>query len=298
MFPTISGTIPRSINNQSMLQKAASKLGSIIPDKLRDTFEMSNSGTLGRTSLFWVALFFVLGARLIKSRDAHERREVLTRDGVTVASSFFAVPVVKNWMSRGLDKISKIPTASNKTKFFSLDDFSFDNLRNLYTKADKMPEKVLTMAKNITKEGGDLVKCFSTLGDDAMKNIKTILNGKELSSGNILEALTEAAKKTKNFTVDDGVLKPACDNLTKILSASDNGLVKAAQRLKAIPNLASIAFVTALLGWGIPAFNIYFTRNKLKNKNEQPQVNLAQINLVPTITPEQKAVIDAFFSKN
>ena len=291
----IPSVAPRSLTNQTGIQKVVAKVGSAIPKKLSDVFEMTNSGGLDRIPLFLVALVFVLGARLVKSRDAHERREVLTRDGVTVGSSFFAVPVVKNWMARGLDKISKIPTASDNTKLFSLTDFSLDNLKNWYSNADKMPEKVLTMAKNIRDRGGDVAKAFATLGEEGRKNIQVLLAGKEHTSENIINALTDAAKKTKNFTVDDGVLKPACDNLTKMLSAGDNPLVKAAQRLKALPNLASIVFVTTLLGWGIPAFNIYFTRNKLKNKGAKPELVATAFVLEPKLSEEQKKVINSFF---
>ena len=296
----IPSIVPRTVNNQSGIQKAVSTVGSMIPDKLSKTFEMTNKGNLDRIPLFLVALVFVLGARLYKSRDAHERREVLTRDGVTVGSSFFAVPIVKNWVSRGLDRISKIPTASDNKKLFSLSDFSLDNLANCYSKADKMPEKVLSMAKNIQERGGDVVKAFSTLGDDAIANMKTILAGKEMTSENLLNALKDAAQKTKNFTVDDGVLKPACDSLTKMLTPADNALVKSAQRLKSVPNLASIALVTVLLGWGIPAFNIYFTRNKLKGKKNDLTMNGAKLPssvLEPKLSEEQKKVINAFFAK-
>ena len=288
----VSSVQPRSFQNQTILQKAASKIGSFIPNKLRDTFEMTNKGSFDRIPLFLIGLLFVLGARFYKSRDAHERREVLTRDGITVGSTFFAVPVIKNWVSRALDKSSKIPTASGPKKIFSLADFSMENLKNWYSNADYMPKKVLSMAENIVERGGNVATAISKLGEEQMNNLKTIA-GNDLSNVNILKRLEEAMNST------DVAKKNAFDALTKALTPADNALVKSAQRLKAIPNLASMVLATAFLGWGIPAFNIYFTRNKLKKNEqaEQKQVNYDVTLLETKMTPDQKEIFTAFFGK-
>lgn len=286
----VSKVAPSSFNNQSTFQKIANKVGSFIPKKLSDTFEMTNKGSFDRIPLFLVGLLFVLGVRFLKSRDNHERREVLTRDGITVGSTFFAVPIIKNWISRGLDKSSKIPTASNNKALFSLDDFSMDNLKNWYSKADVMPEQALTMAKNISERGGDVATAFSKLGKETVDNLKTIA-GNDLSNTNVLKALEKAYK-----SAEGSELKTAFGAITRALTPSDNALVKSAQTLKAIPNLASMILATAFLGWGIPAFNIYFTRNKLKNNKAQevPQFDMAL--LQTKLTPEQKNIINAFLN--
>lgn len=288
----VSSVQPRSFQNQTILQKAASKVGSFIPNKLRDTFEMTNKGSFDRIPLFLIGLVFVLGARFYKSRDAHERREVLTRDGITVGSTFFAVPVIKNWVSRALDKSSKIPTTSEPKKIFSLADFSMENLKNWYSNADCMPKKVLSMAENIVERGGNVSTAISKLGEEQLNNLKTIV-GDDLSNVNVLKRLEEAMNST------DVAKKNAFDSLTKALTPSDNALVKSAQRLKAIPNLASIILATAFLGWGIPAFNIYFTRNKLKKNEqaEQKQANYDASLLETKMTPDQKEIFTAFFGK-
>jgi len=289
MLNIIPQVSPKPLSQQTPIQKATNKIGMFIPDKISHTFEMDKMGALGRVPLLLVALIFVLGVRLFKSRDAHERREVLTRDGITVGSAMMAVPIVKNWMQRGVDAISKIPTATEKNKLFSLNDFQLDNLKNWYGKADLMPEKALSIAKNIADRKGDLKKAFSTLGEEGMKHVTTMLEGKDCTSANILEALKKAHVST------DKNIKQAFDSLTKMLTPVDNGLVKAAQRLKAIPSLASILFVTLLLGWGIPAFNIRFTRNKLKH-NHDAKVS-EQNKIEPQISDSQKALISSFFTK-
>ncbi len=286
MLKIIPDVSPRSLNNQSFLQKAAKKAGAFIPQKLSQTFEMTNKGSFDRIPLFLIAMVFVLGARFYKSRDSHERREVLTRDGITVGSTFFAVPVIKNWISKGLDKISKIPTASADSEFFSLKDYSLENLRNLYSKADKMPEKAYTMAQNIVDRGGDVLKAFSKLGKESIENLK-IISGDNLSSDNLLKSLKQAT------TTKDENIKNAFEALTKALSPVDNALVQSAQKLKAIPNLASIILATMFLGWGIPAFNIHFTRKKLKHNHK----NTDSINLEPQLTENQRQIISTFLNK-
>jgi len=185
--------------------------------------------------------------------------------------------------------MTKIPTATERNKFFSLNDFRLDNLKNWYGKADLMPEKVLTIAKNITERNGDLKKAFATLGDEGMKHVETMLQGANCTSENIFKAIEKASKSK------DKVIKEAFDSLTKILSKDDNGLVKAAQRFKAIPSLASLIFVTSLLGWGIPAFNIRFTRKKLKNNSDS--VSFAgQNSIEPKLLDSQKEIIKSFLS--
>ena len=287
---TIPQVKPSSINNQSRIQRVAAKIGQYIPSKISNAFEMDKSGSFSRLSLLSLAFIFVLGVRLVKSRDAHERREVLTRDGVTVGAAMVAVPVVKNWMQRGVDAISKIPTATERNKIFALSDFGLNNLKNWYSKADAMPEKVLTMAKNIVERKGDLKKAFATLGDEGMKHVETMLQGANCNSENIFKALEKASKSK------DNVLKEAFNGLTQVLSKEDNALVKSAQRLKAIPSIASLIFVTSLLGWGIPAFNIRLTRKKLKN-NKNTVSFAGQNNIEPILLNSQKEIIEAFLAK-
>ena len=290
----IPQVLPRSITNQSRCQRVGDVVGKYIPNAVSKHFEMNRVGQLGRWSLLAVGLIFVLGVRWYKSRDAHERREVLTRDGITVASAMLAVPVVKNWMQRGIDRISKIPTAIMTDKKFCVEDFGFDNLKNWYSKADLMPEKALTVAKNIVERKGDLVKAFSTLGDEGMKHVKTMLKGKVVASDNILSALKEAINSP------DTTIRNAFEALTKILSREDNNLVKTAQRLKAVTNLTSLVFVTSLLGWGIPAFNIKFTRKKLKQKLHHHVHHDSHImeKLEPKMNDKQNNVVHTFFSQN
>ena len=280
---------PRALSKMTTPQRIANAVGRVVPKKIGTFFEMNQMGTLSRIPLLMLAVVFVLGARFIKSRDSHERREVLTRDGATVGVAMVGVPILKNWVQRGIDKITKIPVATEKNKIFALDDLGFDNVKNWYSKAEMLPEKALSVAKFIKERGGDVAKSFSHLGDEGSGFVKTLLNGKEATSKNILEALENAYKSSSSET------KAAFDGLTKLLSNPKNGLVNMAQILKAIPNIASLVAITAFLGYGIPAFNIKLTRKKLKNSHGE---NVQQPNkLEPNITDSQKNVISSFFTR-
>ncbi|MDD3594384.1 MAG: hypothetical protein PHX18_07135 [Candidatus Gastranaerophilales bacterium] len=281
----------KPLSQQSILRKSFAKVGEYIPKKIGDVFELNNKGNLGRYSLIFFSMIFVMGVRMYKARDAHERREALTRDASTILACMGGVPVLKNIMSTALDKATKIPTAANG-KFFKK-AISYDGLADWYSKADIMEQKVLTVAKNIDKNGGDVVKAFNLLGDNAKGCVNTILNGKDATSKNLLTALENIAEKTTNFTTGSGKLKQACDTLTDMLSNSKNELVKSAKRLKAVPDIVSLLLITLVLGWGIPAFNIKLTRKKVKSNENKP----AQNHIEPAISAPQQTVIKEFFQK-
>lgn len=286
---------PRALSNMSVTQRAASAVGSIVPKKIGSFFEMNQMGTLSRIPLLMLAFIFVLGTRLVKSRDAHERREVLTRDGATVGLAMVGVPILKNWMQRGIDKLTKIPVAANKDKLFVLDDFGFDNVKNWYSKAEYHPEKAWGVAKTIKERGGDVAKAFSKLGEEGVNHIKTILGGKEFNSQNIVDSLELAYKSGSAET------KSAFNSLTSLLTKADNGLVKSAQIFKAIPNTLSLIGMTALLGYGIPMFNIHLTRKILKgshHNNTQGQGGQHSNALEPNLSDNQQNVISSFLKTN
>ncbi len=287
MLKILPSYTPTSLSKQTKLQRVASSIGAHIPDSFSHIFEMNKMGALDRIPLFILSLIFVLGMRFIKSRDNNERREVFTRDTSSIVATMLAVPVIKNWMERGVSKVSKIPIAAGN-KMFMLDVLNLDNLKNWYSKAEFMPEKALSLAKNIVEKKGDVKTAFATLGDEASKHITTMLNGAENTSENIVKSLEKAMKS------NDKTMKNAFEGLTKILSTEDNGLVKAAQRLKAIPAIASLAFVTLLLGWGIPAMNIRITRKKLKGAQS---ANMKPAVLEPQINDSQQKIISSFFAK-
>lgn len=287
----ISQVAPRALSNMTRTQRVANAIGNIIPKKVSTFFEMNQRGTLERIPLLLIALVFVLGARFVKSRDAHERREVLTRDGVTVAAAMVSVPVLKNWVQRGIDKITKIPVATEKNKFFALDDFGFDNIKNWYSKADFHPEKALGVAKTIKERGGDVAKAFSKLGDEGMNYLKTMLGGKEYNSANIMEALENA------YRAGTAETQNAFKSLTSLLTKADNGLVKSAQIYKAIPNTLSLIGITTLLGYGIPAFNIHLTRKILKGGDTHNKQGKNTNTLEPELSKSQEKVISSFYKK-
>ena len=83
----------------------------------------------------------------------------------------------------------------------------------------------------------------------------------------------------------------------------NNALVQKAQRVKAVPYLASILLTTGLLGWGIPAFNIMLTRKKVKGeqgdtfKGNKTSAQLPANILESKLSPAQKTIINNFLKR-
>ena len=264
----ITSIAVKPLSQQGSVRKTIGWLGQKLPDSFTKYTELANSGALQRVTFFMTAMFFVLGVRYFKSRDEHERREVLTRDGITIGAAVFAVPFFKKYMCTISDKITGIPTTiGNKVK----EAVPFSLLEKAYINVQEFPEKLLTFCQNTAEKGGNLTKVFKVLGKDADESLKVLLQGKENTSKNILEAVKAAHKATENFTKENKGLKEAASKIMNILEKEDNALIKRANHLKAIPDLASIVLATSVLGWGIPAFNIWYTGKKIKDKHHQKE---------------------------
>ena len=88
-----------------------------------------------------------------------------------------------------------------------------------------------------------------------------------------------------------------------MLSQPNNALVQKAQRVKAVPYLASRLLTTGLLGWGIPAFNIMLTRKKVKGeqgdtfKGNKTSTQIPANILDSKLSPAQKTIIDTFLNR-
>lgn len=278
----------RPLSKQGGLRKAFGYIGRKLPDSFTKYTELSNSAGLQRLTFILVAALFVLGVRYVKSRDEHERREVLTRDGITIGATVSAVPFLKKVISTVQDKVTKLPITIGSGKL--KDAPSYKNLEHAYTKVEELPETLYTFAKNIVDKKGDLSRVFDVLGEDTKAPLEALLKGKEKTSENILNAIKEATEKTKNFTVEADGLKDAGKKIIDVLSKKDNALVKKINRLKSVPDIAAILLTTGFLGWGIPKFNIWYTGQKFKKQADKQN---AEANVASTAQMNQLFAVNA-----
>lgn len=249
-------------------------------------------------TLMGLCFGIVLGARLLQARDKNERREVATRDFAAVSTIIFALPLLKKATSFATKKITGIPishtSAKDIGKFIKnlwpnsgIQPASFEQLEHWYSKTDNIHQfSTLT-----DKLGGDLKKIFNLLPDSSKKALETIAQKtktktsevKSLGSGyNLMTGLFNQSKDSKLLLPDSNeaiikMLSDAKDNpnlknqLTTLSNAvkEKDGLLKAANFYKSVPDLASLGIVAGFLGWALPWFNIQFTKKMVAQEQQQ-----------------------------
>jgi len=256
--------------------KALTKFGGLIPDKIQDYCDLTKNGSMKRTPLYLMLLTLVVGSRYISARGPDERREVLTRDPITITTLIYAVPILKKVTGMFLNKKTGIPT-SNADSYDQLAKwFSVKNIKAFDKKNIK--NGFAGFCINIKRLGGDLLKCFDVLGKEKSKKtlneIANLVGIKEkVTNKNIIGLIRKAQKST------DKNVKQKLDYL-KVKFIGENKLLTKASHLKSITDFGCIASAIFILGGFLPWFNIQHTKKLYKNKksennslnNEQPKI--------------------------
>lgn len=227
----------------------------------RELFEPGRQGNMTRHLFTLNAFIFLLGGRLIKSRDNNEKRETLTRDIPTILLAVYGVPKFENFLAKrtqdrsGFAILNNYPVlkdgiidAEQTKDWYVLDKNLNSNKKGLETFLTRLSEKQ-----------ANLKKVVSTLGDDIKEGIK------QFSDDNakfMQELLGNSSMKAK---VQEGFLNET------------NAAFKKASFAKTAPKLVGIAITTGLIGMFLPHLNIVITElvNRRKNKNAQPPANEA-----------------------
>ncbi len=240
----------------------------------------------------------VLTSRILKARDENEKREVFTRDAVTISTILFGVPVLNKLFAKlsrnALNMpISLKPDVKNQTtaqrilspikNIWGEDLAGFDRLKHWY-KYDRSisKENFLKNLEAIGKKGNDkslaaLFRFASNFFDDKLNN--TLKKAFEINNISELKNKTNA-DFIKILTSETSENAKAVFNH---LAEKENGLLKAAKIIKSIPGVGNIAIIASMLGIFIPWFNIHRTKkvmaaklkdskikNIINNNNNQP----------------------------
>ncbi len=213
----------------------------------------------------------VIGPRILQARDADERREILTRDSITILTILFAMKGLK----AGFSKLMTKPTGLVLAK----DGPNTKNCKNIFSKfydyirpsgvAAMSSEQIASKYGNITSKE-DLTKLVKFLGENGGDPSKALNLNRELS-----EVTTEALGDIKGKGAKEIIeliekdTNGKVNNLIKKLTDINNPLTKAGKRVNAWFQAGSLGLVVSFIGFGLPALN-----KKLTTKNHQKNTQL------------------------
>lgn len=208
----------------------------------------------------------ILTPRVLNSYDKHDKREILTRDILTLSTLVVgAKALLKNIVSKfekstGIVLSEKPEGYFDKSKtsqfidrlrpFGGIQVFSNNDISLKYTNIDEMKDGIKGFCKFITETGGDLSKFFS--------NDKT-------TKENIEKMVKKAIKDTNNAEIIAAICDkdndPYIKNIIEVFKKADNSFVKKAKSITGVFGFVSTFFA-------VPAFMIFLQKfNEKVTKN-------------------------------
>lgn len=244
----------QNINNTNKKKVAFSgKASNYIISKSEKFFNLVRTGTMSQHLFTANAFVFLLGGRLISSRDKNEKRETLTRDIPTILLAVYGVPLIEKFAARQIQKKGFVIGEKEGKYGFKVSTFS--NLDDLY-KYDKNLEtstKIEGHLKRFDKFGGNIKKICSELSDDIKEGLKNFSS----ENGKFIEELKSDKKE---------VIKLKAKIKEAFSAAEGNKALDKARKLKAVPKLIGFVLTLASIGIFIPRLNIHITEQVNKNK--------------------------------
>jgi len=248
-FSTASNAINMNNKSVSTAFKGAGSAVAKSKNLLIDFFEPQRKGNMSRNMFLLTAFTFLLGSRLISSRDKNERRETLTRDLPTFILAPKGVPFFEKIVAKQLQK---------KNGFAILQDpnnykeglASGGQLADWYKYDPQLNSGFKGFSERLSNQGGNLKKIYSTLGDDVKNKLQKFSDNNKT----FMEELSKDKELLK--TVENEFKKP------------NNKAIEQAKYLRHVPKIAGFLLTLGLIGLFIPQFNIYLTRRINKNDAE------------------------------
>lgn len=263
----INHTIPQ-VNNfvNSTNAPAFSGLGKYIQD---DLVKFQKSGTMSRHLFIVNAFAFLLGTRMITSRDKDEKREVMIRDIPTIIIAVIGVPIIAKHFAQKIiqpksgfaimgegEKSLYHKIFDKKPKTPPKDIMSYSKLEDMYVFNENLQSGFKGFSERLDKFGGNLKKIYSSLDD-----VKSELAGFSTDNKEFMKQLNSAENK--------GLL----ETIKKAMAIKDNAVLKQASFLKTVPTILGFLSVFATVGVLIPKLNIYITETIHKNRKKQEEIS-------------------------
>lgn len=221
-----------------------------------DLFYLNRQGPMNRNLFTLNAFVFLLGTRLITSRDKDEKREIFIRDVPSIIIAVFGVPVIGKFAAKLLQK---------KTGFAIMENpkdgvVSGKQLESWYKYDENIKPGLSGFSKRLADFGNgvSLKKIYSSLSS----NIETSLSSFSENNDSFIKELTS----DKNTSI--------AESIKKCLSNADNAALKKASHLSTYTKAIGFGATLALLGIFIPKLNIYITEKVNKNRKTKAQNDL------------------------
>lgn len=216
-------------------------------DFLKKTFVQERQGNLSRGLFILTAFTFLLGSRLVTSRDNNERRETLTRDVPTFVIAVQGVPVIGNFIAKKMQKIKGFAIIED-LKAKDVEMAKNTQLKDWYQYDNHLSAGFDGFVKRLSDVGANLKKVCSSLNKDMESKIANFSE----DNAKFIEELS----KNKSLK----------QTLETEFSKEGNEALKKASFLKVVPKLAGFLITLVTIGIFIPEFNIFLTESINKNK--------------------------------
>lgn len=268
VIPPISNEPKRNNKNQNPAFG-----GSFINGwKPSNLLELSRQGTMKGNLFIANAFVFLLGSRILTSRDKDEKREVLIRDIPTIVLAVMGVPLLENAVTKFVQKKSGFAIAESSTEKNGLANWvrkklntaekertttktvNYSKLEDWYKFDKNTPSGIEGFSKRLDSLGGNLKKIYSPLSEEIKSVFEGCKNNEEV-----------IAKITAN--------KELAGKLGEMMSKK-NPILEKAKFFKTIPTIAGFAGTLLLIGLFIPKLNIFITESlhkNSKNNHEKPK---------------------------
>lgn len=233
------------VNNNSNLPKANKNVAfSGTFKSAKKFFQLGRHGNMTRRLFVTNALIFMLGGRLINSRDNNERRETLTRDIPTIGIAVYGVPVIKKWAAKQVQKYTGFGIIDPEKEIASS-----GQLQDWYKYDEKLASGFDGFSKRLIACNGNLKKIFSSLGDE----MKTKLINFSEDNTKLMDELS------KNVDLKQSLQKA-------FSNTQGNKALEQVKFLKTIPTIIGFIITLATIGILIPELNISITERLNKKK--------------------------------
>lgn len=278
----VNNATPQIKNNVTFgkTPEKLAKLKQTLKSRGQELLTLQRSGPMSRDLFIANAFAFLLGTRLITSRDKDEKREILIRDIPTIVIAVMGVPAVQNlvagkiqnksgfafmkegkkaegfakWISEDVKKLGEflhIGKGKNKEEKIVKKVVNYAELKDLYVFDENLASGFDGFAKRLSGQEGNLKKIFSSLGKEVKESLKSFSD----KNNEFLQQLSQD-KKLK-------------DTIANGFKDVKNNALKQASWVRTIPTLIGFAATLSIVGLLIPKTNIAITESINKKRKAQ-----------------------------